>query len=159
MRGRENQRERERRRNRSCTRAQETWLYFRASTTRGGEFLSPGVASSPAISPRRKLRKEYQHATQRRRCGDFSPRFRIYEAASFLTSGHEKRVLYKDVTESRKLILLANSVTSLKSIFIQRRSSGRMLFLLVIFRITRLNNYRFKVLKYLPLLLQRKARR
>jgi len=37
----ENQRERVRRRNRSCTRVQETWLYFwTGGTTRGGEFRS-----------------------------------------------------------------------------------------------------------------------
>lgn len=72
------------------TRSRDVVRTFRTGTTRDGEFLSPGVASSPAISPRRKLREEYQHATLRCRCGDFSPRFRIYEAASFLTSGHER---------------------------------------------------------------------
>ncbi|CAL1685583.1 unnamed protein product [Lasius platythorax] len=73
---------------------EEPWLYFRSQYhyTREAVNFSRRVRLfvPPTILPGRKLREEYQHATQRCRCGDFSPGFGIYEAASFLTGGHEK---------------------------------------------------------------------
>lgn len=52
------------------------------------------------ISLGRKLREEYQHATQRCRCGDFSPGFGIYEAASFLTTGQKKKNDIRGLSEN-----------------------------------------------------------
>lgn len=83
--------------------AEEPWLYFRPRYyyLETVNFSRQDAASSRATSER-KLREEYQHAQRRCRCDDFSPMFRDFRDASFLTRSHEKERIFftRDISGS-----------------------------------------------------------